>query len=540
MTNNIQEHANATALKLSGLSLIGERTAKAAGVGFQGINPATWMRLDPLFYPATTQDIDEACNRAADAFSELAAFSGHDRARLLRRIAENLQAEGAAIVERANLETGLPLPRLQSELKRTTGQLILFADVLEEGSWVNARIDEADRERKPLPRSDIRSMLRPLGPVAVFGASNFPLAFSVAGGDTASALAAGNPVVVKAHPAHPGTSELVGKIIQTTVKDSGFPTGMFSLLFDAGIEIGIALVQHPAIKAVAFTGSAGGGQALMRLAAERPEPIPCYAEMGSTNPLFVLSGAMRERGAQIAQSLQASFTLGSGQFCTKPGMVFLPADQSADFERSLQEKVGQLEPLLMLTPGIASKYNQAIEQRVAGRRAKLIAGNNKNSENTSASCAATVFRVSLDDFLQHPELAEEVFGPTTVLVHYGTESDLLPAAQQLQGHLTATIHGTEEDLARAHELIRVLETKVGRIVFNGFPTGVEVSHAMVHGGPFPATSDGRSTSVGTQAIWRFVRPVCYQDFPDAALPPELQKSNPLGLMRMVNGTFTRA
>jgi NADP-dependent aldehyde dehydrogenase len=496
------------------------------------------MKLEPGFYTATTQEIDEACNLAADAFQQLASFSARDRAGFLRRIAENLQVEAAAIVERANLESGLPVPRLRSELKRTTGQLTLFADLLDEGSWVNARIDEADRERKPIPRPDIRSMLRSLGPVAVFGASNFPLAFSVAGGDTASALAAGNPVVVKAHPAHPGTSELVGKLIQKAVKESNFPEGMFSLLFDAGVDVGISLVKHPAIKAVAFTGSASGGQALMRLAAHRPEPIPCYAEMGSTNPLFILSGAMRERSAQLAQGLQASFTLGSGQFCTKPGVVFLPKDQSAEFERVLQENVRGLDPFPMLTHGIAAKYKQSIAQRTR-THAPLVAGRSETSEDT-ASCQATIFRVSLDNFLAHPDLGEEVFGPTTVMVHYGDERDLLSAAAQLDGHLTATIHGTEEDLARAHELIRILETKVGRIVFNGFPTGVEVSHAMVHGGPFPATSDGRSTSVGTQAIWRFVRPVCYQDFPDAALPPELKNSNPLGIMRLVNGTFTRS
>jgi 2,5-dioxopentanoate dehydrogenase len=278
----------------------------------------------------------------------------------------------------------------------------------------------------------------------------------------------------------------------------------------------------------------------MRLAAERPEPIPCYAEMGSTNPLFILSGAMRERGKEIAHSLHASFTLGSGQFCTKPGMIFVPEDQSLEFERTMQENVGRLDPCLMLTHGIAAKYNEAIEQRVARTQAQLIAGKTGRSGNTSASCEPTIFRVSLDNFLIHPELAEEVFGPTTLLVNYGAERDLVSAASQLDGHLTATIHGTAEDLARAQELVRILETKVGRIIFNAFPTGVEVSHAMVHGGPFPATSDGRSTSVGTQAIWRFARPVCYQDFPDAALPPELQNANPLGLMRLVNGTFTRS
>jgi alpha-ketoglutaric semialdehyde dehydrogenase len=524
---------------LTGRSLIGAEAAEALGPAFHAVNPATGMQLKSPFYSATVDDIDRAANLAADASDELARFSGHDRAILLRRIAENLLAEGTEIVERVNLESGLPVPRLQSELKRTTSQLNLFADLLDEGSWVNARIDDADRERKPVPRPDIRSMLRPLGPVAVFGASNFPLAFSVAGGDTASALAAGNPVVVKAHPAHPGTSELVGKLIQKAVKDSSFPGGIFSMLFDAGTEVGIALVQHPAIKAVAFTGSAVAGQTLMRLAARRPEPIPCYAEMGSTNPLFILSEAIRERGAQIAQALQASFTLGSGQFCTKPGIVFIPASHSAEFERTLKESMGTVENFLMLTRRIAENYEQAIEQRLARSQAELVAGNSGAGNQTCVVSKAAVFRVTLEDFLRRPELGEEVFGPTTLLVYYGKETDLLSAAQQLRGHLTATIHGTDEDLGRAKDLIRVLETKVGRIIFNGFPTGVEVSHAMVHGGPFPATSDGRSTSVGTQAILRFVRPVCFQDFPDAALPPELKNDNPLGLMRLVNGTFTR-
>ena len=275
----------------------------------------------------------------------------------------------------------------------------------------------------------------------------------------------------------------------------------------------------------------------MRLTAERPEPIPCYAEMGSTNPLFILPNAMRQRGAQIAHDLQSSFTLGSGQFCTKPGVVFLPEDQSATFEQTLRESVAG-EPFLMLTHGIAQKYHRAIGQRLARAEARIITGS-LESDQEQARCGATIFRVSLDDFVAHHEFEEEVFGPTTLLVHYGKESDLLAAAKRLGGHLTATIHGTEEDLVRTGELIQLLEAKVSRIIFNGFPTGVEVCHAMVHGGPFPATSDGRSTSVGTQAILRFVRPVCYQDFPDAALPPELQRANPLYLMRFVNGNFTR-
>jgi 2,5-dioxopentanoate dehydrogenase len=526
-------------LRLSGLSLVGDQSGAAKGAEFRAVNPLNGAELEPVFYSAASADIDRAAKLAEAAFPALAALAGSERAALLRRIADGLAADGAAIAERAQLETGYKLPRLQGELVRTTGQLRLFAEVLEEGSWVNARIDESERERKPLPRPDIRSLLRPIGPVAVFGASNFPLAFSVPGGDTASALAAGNPVIVKAHPAHPGTSELVGKVIQKAVREHGLPAGVFSLLFDAGIEVGVSLVKHPAVKAIAFTGSASGGQALMRLAAARPEPIPCYAEMGSTNPLFILPGAMRERSAQLAQGVQSSFTLGSGQFCTKPGLVFVPQADSAKFIEALQSGVGALDRHALLTHGIAAKYNTAIQRRLAQGQAQLIVAAHDTGEPNCAAGAAAVFGVSLADFLAHPELGEEVFGPTTLLVHYGSESDLLNAAHKLHGHLTATIQGTEEDLSGAQDLIRVLETKVGRILFNGYPTGVEVCHAMVHGGPFPATSDGRSTSVGTQAIFRFARPICYQDFPDAALPPELQKSNPLGIMRLVNGTLTR-
>jgi alpha-ketoglutaric semialdehyde dehydrogenase len=522
---------------LSGLSLIGGRTAERRGEAFHGINPANSEKLHGAFYSASPADIDQAANLAATAFVTFGTISGRERANFLRRIADGLTALAAPIIERAHLESGLPLPRLQGEMGRTTGQLKLFADVIDEGSWVNARIDPADAERKP-PRPDVRSMLRPLGPVAVFGASNFPLAFSVAGGDTASALAAGCPVLVKAHPAHPGTSELVGRVIQQAVKESGLPEGVFSLLFDSGIEVGIALAKHPAIKAIAFTGSQQGGKALMKLAAARPEPIPCYAEMGSTNPVFILPGAMRERGATIAHGVQASFTLGSGQFCTKPGLVFVPQG-STQFTESLKAGVAGMSQHGMLTHGIASKYNQAIEGRLASGKAQLIARTNVAIENNCAATAAAVFGVSLDEFLSHPDLSDEVFGPTTLLVHYGKNDDLLEAARNLHGHLTATIHGTEEDLAGASELIRVLETKVGRLLFNGLPTGVEVCHAMVHGGPFPATSDSRTTSVGTLAILRFARPVCYQDFPDSALPAELKNGNPLGIMRMINGTLTR-
>jgi NADP-dependent aldehyde dehydrogenase len=347
-------------------------------------------------------------------------------------------------------------------------------------------------------------------------------------------------VVVKAHPAHPGTSELVGRAVQKAVQESGLPGGVFSLLFDAGVEVGVSLVKHPGIKAVAFTGSQNGGKALMRLAAEREEPIPCYSEMGSTNPLFILPGAMKERREALAQGLQTSFTLGSGQFCTKPGLVFGPAEEMEPFADQLRTGVKGLGQQGMLTPGIAAKYTEAVKERAKTGNAEQIAGAGTVVDEGIAAGAASLFRVTLKEFLGHSSLEEEIFGPTTLLIQYGEKDELVSAAEKLHGHLTATIHGTEEDIANAGELIRVLETKVGRILFNGYPTGVEVCHAMVHGGPYPATSDSRTTSVGTKAIVRFVRPVCYQDCPDASLPAELKRGNSLGIMRLVNGTLTRS
>ncbi len=524
---------------MTGLSLVGGQPAEPGAAVFRAINPATGAELETPFYSASDADIERAARLAAEAFPVFAHLPGRARAGFLRAIAEELSRIGAEIVPRAHLETGLPLPRLEGELNRTTGQLRLFAELLEEGSWVDARIDEALPERKPLPRPDLRSMLRPLGPVVVFGASNFPLAFSTAGGDTASALAAGNPVIVKAHPAHPGTSELAARAVQQAADNCGLPAGVFSHLFDDGLRVGMALVQHPSIKAVAFTGSASGGQALMKLAAARPEPIPCYAEMGSTNPVFILPGALQERGAALAQGLQTSFTLGSGQFCTKPGIVFVPERASGTFIDTLRAGVSALTGQGMLTHGIAAKYSRAIEERREQPMVEWLAGEQAACDSAAAVTAPALFRTSLAEFLAHPELSEEVFGPTTLLVHYGGTNDLLDVARDLKGHLTATIHGTEEDLAGAHELVSILETRVGRILFNGFPTGVEVSPAMVHGGPFPATSDGRSTSVGTQAIFRFTRPVCYQGFTDSALPAELRRANPLGILRLVNGKSTR-
>jgi NADP-dependent aldehyde dehydrogenase len=526
-------------LDLQGQSLIGNSTSSLEGEYIQAVNPATGEKLEPRFYSASAADVEHAAQLARAAFQPFANTSGHERAKLLRGIADSIAKNTEILVQRAHLETGLPLPRLQGEVGRTTGQLRLFADVIEEGSWLDARIDLAQPERKPLPRADIRSMLRPLGPVVVFGASNFPFAFSVAGGDTASALAGGNPVIVKAHPAHPGTSELVGRLIQQTVADLGLPSGVFSLLLDAGIAVGQSIVRHPAIRAVAFTGSTSAGKALMKLCADRPTPIPCYAEMGSTNPLFILPNAMQERTSAIADGLKGSVTLGSGQFCTKPGLVFVPQSDGEQFVAKLRSGVDELGRMGMLTPGIADKYTSAVEERKSKGRAELIADANADGSSPCVSGQPVVFATTLKEFLAEEELEEEIFGPTTLLIHYCSVKDLASVAEKLHGHLTATIHATEKDLEEAGDLLKSLESKVGRVLFNGYPTGVEVCHAMVHGGPFPATSDSRTTSVGTRAILRFCRPVCYQDTPDILLPPELRQANPLNIMRMVNGELTR-
>jgi len=366
------------------------------------------------------------------------------------------------------------------------------------------------------------------------------LAFSVAGGDTASALAAGNPVIVKAHGAHPGTSEIVGLVIQSSAHQCGMPEGVFSLLFGPGAEVGTALVKHPLVKAVGFTGSQRGGRALMNLAAARPAPIPVFAEMGSTNPVFVLPGALAARGEQIAEGLHGSVTVGAGQFCTKPGMVFLPAGKDAtSFSQNLSKRIGESASQVMLTPQIQSAYGGLVGARAKHGAVTLVAEGKPATGEAGVRGVAAMFSVDAQDFLREPELSEEVFGPTTLVVSYGTREEMLKIARGLQGHLTATIHGTDEDLREYRDLVEILEQKAGRLVFNGFPTGVEVGHAIVHGGPYPATSDGQSTSVGSQAIYRFARPVCFQNFPTTELPDELKDGNPLGIWRMKDGALAK-
>lgn len=521
-------------MELLGKSLIGGKQSAGDGGCFQGINPATGEKLTPTFCSATAAEVDAAAQQAAEAFATYGPAGGKAKAAFLRRIADGLDAHKDELAQRAHLETALPIPRLTGEVGRTSGQMRLFATVVEEGSWVNARIDPALPDRQPLPRPDLRSMLRALGPVVVFGASNFPLAFSVAGGDTASALAAGCPVIVKAHPAHPGTSEIAGRIITEAAAAEGLHPGVFSLVFDAGVEAGTALVRHPLVRAVAFTGSLRAGRALMDLAATRPDPIPCFTEMSSGNPVFVLPGALRKGPAALAASLFGSFTLGAGQFCTKPGVVLMPESQeTTNFVQELEKLVDEAQPYTLLTPGIAREYGRATQERAS--TTSVVATAAKPNPDHACVVNAHLFTAELKEFLGNPSLGDEIFGPNTLLVRCDGPTDYLRAARVLDGHLTATILGDEEDLAANQELIQILEQKAGRVIFNGFPTGVEVCHAMVHGGPYPSTSDPRFTSVGTLAIYRFARPVCFQGFPPALLPVELQDGNPLGIRRLVDG-----
>jgi 2,5-dioxopentanoate dehydrogenase len=529
----------ASTTHLSGRSLIGFREGGGTGELLYATDPTTGQRLQPGFVPATEQEVELAARLAAEAFEIYRRTPGRERGALLRKIAAKIESISEEIIERAAQETALPRARLQGETARTCGQLRLFAQVAEEGSWVNARIDHADPERKPIPKPDIRSMLRPLGPAVVFGASNFPLAFSVAGGDTASALAGGNPVIVKAHAAHPGTSELVGRAVQESVRECGLPEGVFSLLFGSGSQVGTALMKHPLVKAGGFTGSRAAGRTLMDVAASRPEPIPFYAEMSSTNPVFILPRALHERAESIAAGLHASFTLGAGQFCTKPGMVFLPqGPDAASFTGKLRQLVTESTPFHLLTKAIHSSYDSAIAGRKTEAAVKLVAESPQGASTAGFAANSVLFETDASSFLGSG-LDAEVFGPTTILVEHSSRDQVLAIARALEGHLTATIHGTDEDLREFAELIAILETKVGRLVYNGFPTGVEVTHAMVHGGPYPSTSDGRSTSVGSQAIFRFTRLVCYQGFPDTALPDELKDANPLGIWRMIDGQMSR-
>ncbi|HEY0866489.1 MAG TPA: aldehyde dehydrogenase (NADP(+)) [Fimbriimonas sp.] len=488
--------------------------------------------LEPSFFEATADEVRAAAASAAEAFPDYAATQPAARAAFLDRIAERIEAQGDELLDRAHRETALSLARLAGERGRTCNQLRLFANLLREGSWVDARIDTADPNRVAGPKPDLRRMLVPIGPVVVFGASNFPLAFSVAGGDTASALAAGCPVVVKAHPSHPGTSEGTARAVIAAAAECGLPPGVFGLIH-GGVEVGSALVASPEIEAVAFTGSKAAGRAIYDLAASRARPIPVYAEMGSVNPLFVLPGALDERMQALAQGYADSLTLGVGQFCTNPGIVV--GLRSGSFDAFLDEAARRLRetaPGVMLNSGIASRYSEGVRSR--GEDGRLRPCCCPPDGNGPA-----LFAVGAEEFLRSPELAEELFGPAGVAVACDSPEQMLEVAKALEGQLTATVHFSQSDREAVRTLLPLLTRMAGRVLANGFPTGVEVCAAMQHGGPYPATTDSRSTSVGTAAILRFARPVAYQNLPNEMLPEPLRNENPLGILRLVDGQWTR-
>jgi alpha-ketoglutaric semialdehyde dehydrogenase len=519
------------AMSLTGKLIIGLEHV-STGESFRAVNPLDGSPLAGDFSVAGTAEVDRACELAAAAFDPFRQTDLQRRAHFLERCAAQLLELGDELLTRAAAETGLPRARLEGERARTVGQLRLFAAVVRRGDWLTLRIDRAQPERKPLPRPDLRLRKIPLGPVAVFGASNFPLAFSAAGGDTASALAAGCPVVVKAHPSHPGTSELAASAISRAVRECGLPSGTYSHLSGPYNDLGRALVTHPAIKAVGFTGSRAGGLALVSVAASRAEPIPVFAEMSSINPVIILPGALRARAEAIAAGFITSLTLGAGQFCTNPGLVV--AIGGPDLDRFLSAAgagLSKSEPGQMLSQSISANYRRGVERLTQHAAVAAIARGLPGKELEAHSA---LFRVAAREFLANAALGEEVFGPSSLAVMCSDEQELRAVIQGLPGQLTATLHLEAADHAAAGRLLPALEAKVGRILFNGWPTGVEVCDAMVHGGPFPATSDSRATSVGTLAIERFLRPVCYQDMPQELLPAELQ-DGPAAFGRLVDG-----
>ncbi|WP_328398188.1 aldehyde dehydrogenase (NADP(+)) [Nocardia sp. NBC_00416] len=512
--------------------IIGIEPVPGSGAIVRSADPRTGEALDPAYRAASDADIERACAAAARAFPVLRATSAQRRADFLERIADLLDERRDVLVERAHAETALPRPRLTGEVGRTSGQLRLFATELRAGSWQGARIDPG--RSGDAPRPDIRQRRIALGPVVVFGASNFPLAFSTAGGDTASALAAGCPVIVKAHPAHLGTAELVARAIAEAAADTGMPEGTFSQLVGVGTEIGISLVTDPRIRAVGFTGSRRGGLAIAAAAAARPVPIPVYAEMSSVNPVLLLPAALAARGAALGAAFAGSLTLGAGQFCTNPGLVLAVDGPGLDtFTEAAADAVASNAGAVMLTNDIADHY-AAMGDALAARDgvAELARGSRPDG---AAAGAARLLTVDGSRFLADPELQAEAFGATSLLVRCADTAELTAATTALQGQLTATVHADEADHPLAAQLLPLLEERAGRILFDGWPTGVEVGHAMVHGGPFPATTDARTTSVGTLAIERFLRPVAYQDVPPALLPAEVRDDNPLGVRRRLDG-----
>lgn len=525
--------------QILGQQYIGGQRVATGQVTLKSLDATTGETYPVAFTEATADEVTAAANAAAKAFARYRETDPNTRADFLDAIADEIDGLGDEVIAEVQRESALPEARLKGERSRTSNQLRMFASVVRRGDFLGARVDRGDPEKQP-PKPDIRQMKVALGPVAVFGASNFPFAFSVAGGDTASALAAGCSVVVKAHPGHMVTSECVASAIERAVDKSGMPAGVFNMIY--GDKVGAQLVQEPAIKAVGFTGSQRGGRALFDLAAARPEPIPVFAEMSSINPMFMLRSAIEQKSEDIAKGLAGSVALGCGQFCTNPGLVILErSDASRQFIEQLGAAIKDQQPQTMLNAGILENYARGIEQLKGFDGTEEVAVG-QGGENQAAARLFTADKQLLLSQGENGEspLLEEVFGPVTVVVEVDSADELLTAARSLNGQLTATVFsGDDSELSDRHELLAVLEQKVGRLLFNGYPTGVEVNDAMVHGGPYPATTDARGTSVGSLAIERYLRPVCFQNMPDVALPDALKNANPLALLRLVDGAFSR-
>jgi len=517
-------------MSIHGKNIIGNNLSALGTSSFNAYEVATNTPLAEKFFEATDTEINTAISLAAEAFGVYKNKSGKEKAAFLECIATEIEGLEMELIETASKETGLPIARITGERGRTTGQLRLFAAQLTEGSWVNAIIDKALPDRKPLPRVDIRQMQIAIGPVAVFGASNFPLAFSVAGGDTASALAAGCPVVFKAHPAHPASCELVGGAIIRAAKKCNMPEGVFSMVHGVGHQVGQALVTHPIIKAVGFTGSLKGGKALYDAAVRREEPIPVYAEMSSVNPVIFLPEILSKKSTELAEAFAGSIVLGAGQFCTNPGVFLLIKNTDSDnFIKLLTAAIATKPSVPLLTNGILDAYCKGISHQ---RNTEGAVG---LTEFDATSAQPHLLQIDAQMLIKNPSLTEEVFGPSSVAIVAKDMKELTECILHLKGQLTASLHGTEDELKNSASLINILKEKAGRLNINAFPTGVEVGNAIVHSGPYPATTDSRSTSVGTQSIYRFTRPICFQEFPEYLLPDELKESNPLQISRLVNG-----
>lgn len=524
---------------ITGKNYIGNNLSARGNKSYKTFNPQLNIENDTNFIEATPEEIDQACKLAQIAFESFRNTSGKEKAKFLNTIADEILALDDTLIKTYCLESGLPEGRAKGERTRTIGQLRMFADLVEEGSWVEATIDIAQPDRAPSPKPDIRKMFTPLGPVVVFGASNFPLAYSTAGGDTAAALAAGCPVIVKSHPMHSGTGELVASAIIKAANKTGMPNGVFSNLNSSGIEVGKQLVTHPKIKAVGFTGSIKGGRALYDMASERDEPIPVFAEMGSINPVVLLPEALENRSESLAKTYANSITLGTGQFCTNPGLLLgIKGESLNTFISQLTKEIIKIEPTCMLHPNIMEAYQDKKDKAISQSKLNVAAELKSNVPPNYAK--QTLTTVEGQVFLDNITLHHEVFGPYSIIVQCEDIKQLEKIISNLEGQLTGTIIADNGEASKYPKVISALQNRVGRIIFNGVPTGVEVCPSMTHGGPYPSSTDSRFTAVGIHSIKRWVRPFSFQDWPNQLLPMALKDENPLGISRLVNGNQTSA